>query len=293
MDGSGTLFGTLCGNTRTVIHKISVELPKKHGRGGQSSVRFARLRQEKRANYVRKIAELSTQMFIANDRPNVAGLVLAGSAEIKLKLSQSDLFDPRLSTIVVKIVDVSYGGENGFNQAIELAADCLQNVKLVREKKLLSNYFGEIAKDSGKFCFGVKDTLQALEMGAVEELIVWEDLNINRYVLRNKETSEEKTVHLTEQQEKVASNFKDASGNELEVKEKMPMLEWLSNNFKSFGAKLSFITNRSQEGAQFCKGFGGIGGLLRYQVDFLQMEVPEDDEQSAAGGKEDIDGDFI
>jgi peptide chain release factor subunit 1 len=75
--------------------------------------------------------------------------VLAGSADFKLKLSQSDLFDPRLLAIVVKLVDVSYGGENGFNQAIELAADSLANVKFMREKKLLSTYFSEIAKDSG------------------------------------------------------------------------------------------------------------------------------------------------
>ena len=57
MDGNGCLFGTLCGNTREVLHKFSVELPKKHGRGGQSALRFARLRLEKRHNYVRKVAE--------------------------------------------------------------------------------------------------------------------------------------------------------------------------------------------------------------------------------------------
>jgi hypothetical protein len=50
-----------------------VDLPKKHGRGGQSSVRFARLRTEKRHNYMRKVAELATQHFIENDRPNVKG----------------------------------------------------------------------------------------------------------------------------------------------------------------------------------------------------------------------------
>ena len=43
------------GNTRTVLHKFSVDLPKKHGRGGQSAVRFARLRMEARHNYVRKV----------------------------------------------------------------------------------------------------------------------------------------------------------------------------------------------------------------------------------------------
>ena len=52
---------------------------------------FARLRLEKRQNYVRKIAELTTQHFITNDKPNVNGLVLAGSADFKNQLTQSDL----------------------------------------------------------------------------------------------------------------------------------------------------------------------------------------------------------
>ena len=54
MDGNGSLFGTLSGNTREILHKFTVDLPKKHGRGGQSALRFARLRMEKRHNYVRK-----------------------------------------------------------------------------------------------------------------------------------------------------------------------------------------------------------------------------------------------
>jgi peptide chain release factor subunit 1 len=116
MDGNGTLFGTLAGNTREVIHKFTVDLPKKHGRGGQSALRFSRLRDEKRHNYVRKVAELAVQHFITNDKVNVTGLVLAGSADFKTELSQSDMFDPRLAAKVIKVVDVSYGGENGFNQ---------------------------------------------------------------------------------------------------------------------------------------------------------------------------------
>ena len=32
MDGNGALFGTLSGNTRDVMHKFSVDLPKKHGK---------------------------------------------------------------------------------------------------------------------------------------------------------------------------------------------------------------------------------------------------------------------
>ncbi|KAK8808431.1 hypothetical protein WA158_008332 [Blastocystis sp. Blastoise] len=106
MDGGGCLYGTLCGNTRTVLHRFTVDLPKKHGRGGQSALRFARIRLEKRHNYMRKCCECAVQFFITNDRPNVAGLVLAGAAEFKDQLLISDLFDARLKEMVVKVVDV-------------------------------------------------------------------------------------------------------------------------------------------------------------------------------------------
>lgn len=281
MDGNGTLFGTLSGNTREILHKFTVDLPKKHGRGGQSALRFARLRMEKRHNYVRKVAELATQMYITNDKPNVAGLVLSGSADFKTELSQSDMFDPRLQAVVLGVVDVSYGGENGFNQAIELSADMLSNVKFVQEKRLISRFFDEISQDTGKFVFSVKDTLACLEMGAVEVLIVWESLDSDRYELLNTATGKTELKHLTAEQGKDASQFKDKeTGGELEVQDKQPLLEWLANNYKKFGCTLEFVTNKSQEGSQFCRGFGGIGGILRYQVNMAELEEPSDDGNS-------------
>ena len=124
MDGNGALFGTLQGNTRDVLHKFTVDLPKKHGRGGQSALRFARLRMEKRHNYVRKVAETAVTLFLTNDKANVSGLILAGSADFKTELSQSDMFDQRLQAKIIKLVDVSYGGENGFNQVSMMWVNC-------------------------------------------------------------------------------------------------------------------------------------------------------------------------
>lgn len=280
MDGNGALFGTLQGNTRDVLHKFTVDLPKKHGRGGQSALRFARLRMEKRHNYVRKVAETAVTLFITNDKPNISGLILAGSADFKTELSQSDMFDPRLQAKVIKLVDVSYGGENGFNQAIELAAESLANVKFIQEKKLIGRYFDQISQDTGKYCFGVEDTLRALEMGAVETLICWENLDIQRYVLKNHGSGEQKILHLTSEQEKDKTHFTDTeTGVELELEENLPFLEWLANNYKNFGATLEIITDRSQEGSQFVRGFGGIGGMLRYKVDFQAMQCDEFDEE--------------
>ena len=285
-------FGTLCGNTREVLHKFSVDLPKKHGRGGQSALRFARLRLEKRHNYVRKVAETAVQMFISGGTTcNVTGIILAGSAEFKQQLNTSDLFDQRLKKKVIKMVDVSYGGENGFNQAIELSAEALSEVKFVQEQKLITKYFNEISLDTGKYCFGIKDTFAALDLGAVEILMVWENLDMSRYELKNGQTGETSIIYLKPEDASNPKFFKDAeTGVDLETVDKSPLTEWLAENYKNYGTQLEFVTDRSQEGSQFCKGFGGIGGILRWQVDFAAMEGP-DDEYGSDG--DEFDDDFF
>ncbi|CAH6720444.1 eukaryotic peptide chain release factor subunit 1 [[Candida] jaroonii] len=289
MDGNGALFGAVTGNTREVLHKFTVDLPKKHGRGGQSAVRFSRLREEKRHNYVRKVAEVAVQNFITADKVNVKGLILAGSADFKTELSKSDLFDLRLQQKVIKIVDISYGGENGFNQAIELSAETLANVKFVQEKKLLNDYFDEISQDTGKFCYGIEDTLKALDLGACEIVIVYENLNIIRYTFKNSE-GDEVVVHANPELPDKSYMLDKATGTEMETVKEEIFLEWLAENYKSFGANLEFVTDRSSEGAQFVQGFGGIGAMLRYKVNFDAL-VDESDEDEYYD--DNSDDDFI
>ncbi|KAI9813419.1 MAG: Polypeptide release factor (eRF1) in translation termination [Pycnora praestabilis] len=280
MDGNGALFATVSGNVREILTKFSVDLPKKHGRGGQSALRFARLREEKRHNYVRKVAELAVQCFITNNRANIEGLILAGSADFKSELNTSDLFDHRLQEKVIKVVDCSYGGENGFNQAIELAADALSDVKFVQEKKLLDKYFTQISTDTGKVSYGLNDTLKALESGAVEALIVFESLDTTRWTLQPSDPSSANVIlYTTKGQETDRTNFMDKeTGQEMEVIEQLPLLEWLVANYHNFGAQLFFVSDRSSEGNQFVRGFGGIGAILRYALNLEQLNDLDDDD---------------
>lgn len=67
------------------------------------------------------------------------------------------------------------------------------------------------------------------------------------------------------------------TGVELELVESLPLLEWLANNYKSFGAVLEIVTDRSQEGAQFVRGFGGIGGPLLLSSPLTCLSSPDPD----------------
>lgn len=67
------------------------------------------------------------------------------------------------------------------------------------------------------------------------------------------------------------------------------LAEWLCHNYTKFGAEIEFITDKSQEGFQFVKGFGGIGGFLRYKV-----EIEDHHGDLNAGGDDfDPETDFI
>lgn len=103
-------------------------------------------------------------------------------------------------------------------------------------------------------------------------------------------------VNANKEQEKDREKFLDkATGQEMDtVGEPQSLLEWLAEKYTDFGAQLEvrdvlavetkvsslttqFVTNKSQEGAQFVKGFGGIGGLLRYKLDLDNLAAYDDE----------------
>ena len=282
VDGNGALLATVYGNEQNILHQFTVDLPKKHGRGGQSALRFSRLRVEARNNYIRKVGELSTHYFIENDLPNVKGLVIGGSADLKNELIDSQHFDQRLKPKILSVVDISYGGKNGFNQAIELSADALSNVKLLEEKKLLEEYYYELTTDSGKYCFGIKQTIEALDAGAVEKLIIWEDLPLKRYTFTNAKGEE----------------VIDYSNKDGFVKEKHQLknvedwVDWISEHYMEFGTGLNYVTDRSSEGTQFVKGFGGIGCILRWAMKFQDEYIVDNEINSDVDNNQSDNDDF-
>ena len=277
VDGNGVFYATVCGDVTTKLDSFTLERPTKIDRAGRSKRRTARVRMARRHNYLRKVAETATGYFITDSKPNVAGLVLAGSAGIKESLYMSDMFDPRLKERVVKLVDVAHSGDVGLNQAIDLSQDALGNVKLVQEQKLIRKFFDEIGQDSNLYCYGVIDSMKALEMGAIETLILFEDLDVKRYVVRPADGGAEETHFLTEREaarKNPPLTYCEGSQANNEV-ESMDLVDYLAENYKKFGCTLELITDKSQEGMQFVKGFGGMGGILRYKVDLVQLNELE------------------
>lgn len=110
-------------------------------------------------------------------------------------------------------------------------------------------------------------------------LIVFENLDITRWTLKSS-TGDIRILNTNKVQEQNREQFMDKeSGQEMEVIESMSFLEWLADKYKDYGASLEFVSDRSGEGNQFVKGFGGIGAFLRYKVNFEQLHEIEDEDE--------------
>mmetsp|Transcript_17957 Transcript_17957/g.25046 ORF Transcript_17957/g.25046 Transcript_17957/m.25046 type:complete len:379 (-) Transcript_17957:654-1790(-) len=287
IDGNGALVATLRGSQQKILWKISVDLPKKHRKGGQSSVRFSRLRTEARHNYLTKVRDVVTKLLTAHTEDNTStgklicdAIVIAGNADFKDGLNK--LLEPPVKNHVVGVVDVQYGGQQGLYQAIQLSSSLLENQEFIKQRLKFSDFFTKIAMDSGKVCYGIEDTLYALESGAVDQLLVWENLKTVRFIVRaTQDNSEEKvTVFCSPEEnplEKVMMKHKKLANAKLAIESAVPVLDWILAKHKDFGAHVELVSDETPEGSQFCKGFGGLGAILRYQSNLPSQEDEEDD----------------
>lgn len=156
----------------------------------------------------------------------------------------------------------------------------LKNVRLVEEMKLLQKFQEQLAMDTGMVCFGIDETVLAFQdLCAVETIIVYEEADWDRYVLKNPRTNEEKVVFKTEREAaKTEMAFlrilEEDGGGDYEIVEQTPFIEWATNHNEEFGCKkLELITDVSTAGNQFKRGFGGVGAFLRYKIDFRDYEI--------------------
>ena len=291
VDGNGALFGFLQGNAKKVAKKFSVQLPKKHGRGGQSQNRFANIREEKRLIYTKKVCEEATKVFIENNLPNVNGIVLGGYADFKNNVRDNAVFDQRLRKIVLKTVDIAYGMEQGFNQAIELSQDCFANVRMVQEQKTLNTFYENINFDTGKIVYGIKETMKMYFEGCIKRMIIYDQLEYNHVELKPIKSQDGNEVIveylLTKDVEYKNTWTNPKTKVEYAIQNTELLIDWLGDNYTEYGVDLYFVTDRSPEGNQFVKGFSGIGALLKYKVEIVDNYDYDDESDS------DSEDDFI
>jgi len=270
INGEEFLLATLSGNTRTSVDSETVNLPSKTRRGGQSSARYGRLRDEAKNLWVKTVCErLKRNLVDSGLIAKVEGVILAGSADIKADLQRHADLDPAIRGKIIAVVDVAYGGKQGLHDAITFTQDRLGNVKYVREREVLNRFFETIATD-GAVSYGLKQTMAALEAGVVQTLLVWDGLETERQEVETEGETRTVVYH-----DSSRDTGEDAGASRVLACE--PLVDWLVEHREEFGAQINFVSDSTGEGAQFVRGFGGVGAFLRYKLSVDDVEGEDED----------------
>ena len=170
----GTL-GLLKGSSVIEISNHTSDVPGKTTKGGQSQQRYARLREEAAHRFFQRVAETANREFSEKD---IKGVIIGCPGPSKEDFFNGEYLQTRVKDKVLGLKDLSYTGEFGLNELVDKSHDLLASEDIIEEKKIMEKFFHSLsAKGGGKAVYKEKDVLDALSNGAVDVLLLSEDLD--------------------------------------------------------------------------------------------------------------------
>lgn len=145
--------------------------------GGQSQRRIDRIIEEMYHNFIKDVAEKVNQYFIPYiEAKKMKGIVLGGPGYAKKDFMELDELDYRIKKLIFpQLFDVPYQGEAGLRELVMDASELLKKTKYIEVENVLDDIKYNLAKDTGLVVYGIDLIKKAMEMGALESLIIYED----------------------------------------------------------------------------------------------------------------------
>ncbi|MFW3146276.1 MAG: peptide chain release factor aRF-1 [Thermoplasmatota archaeon] len=265
VDRKEATLGLLKGKRIEVIKNIQSLVPSKHGKGGQSRLRFERLIEIAAHEYFKKVGELCNDAFLETE--GLKGLLIGGPGATKDFFVENDYLHHELQKKVIDTFDTGYTDESGLPELIGKAKTALQHLEVSREKELMERLFSEIRKeDGGLASYGREQVRKALVTGAVEILLVSEELKMLHRTFECPSCQKTFSVNQKRKDEPFFSCPED--GSQCNLLEEEDMVEEMANLCEMYSTDLELISTDSSEGAMLLQAFGGIAAILRYSIQF-------------------------
>jgi peptide chain release factor subunit 1 len=216
-------IGLLKGNRLIVLEEMEEYIPGKHEKGGQSQRRYDRIIEQMVEDFYKKVGEHANKAFLPLlEEGKLKALLVGGPAYSKYDFVQGEYLDYRLKKILVdQLIDVSYQGEAGLRELVMKAEDILREQEYVEGLKAIEEFKLHLAKDDGMVVYGENEVDNALELGAVKELIVSEERG---------------------DVEKWLEKAKSHGARVVVINNDMPEGEWFYKTFNGVGGILRFKT---------------------------------------------------
>jgi peptide chain release factor subunit 1 len=175
LDRRDAMVGLLKGKTIIPLVQTHSEVPGKHKSGGQSAVRFERLREGATIEHFKKIAEYMKDQFLPIVQ-DIKGIIIGGPGVTVNLFMQGDYVTGDVKKKIIGTKDLSYTGEFGMEELVEKSDDLLAAEEVADEKKIMQKFFYELSKDTGLAAYGKADVMKYIGYGAVDTVLLSEEL---------------------------------------------------------------------------------------------------------------------
>jgi peptide chain release factor subunit 1 len=252
--------GWLRGKRVDPVKSATSLVPGKQRKGGQSAQRFARLRLEAIDNFYQEVAGMANDLFVP-ERHELDGILVGGPSPTKDEFLDGDYLHHELRDLVLGKFDVAYTDESGLHDLVDAATEVLAEHEILQDKQVMEEFFEEL-HDGDRATYGFEQTRENLMMGAVDRLLISEDLrkDVVVYDCPGGRTEYE-FIDTTEE----TPSHECADGTVLDG-EREDAIDHLMELAGQRGTETVFVSTDFEKGEQLLNAFGGVAGILRYST---------------------------
>jgi peptide chain release factor subunit 1 len=263
-DKNSAAIGYLQGNSVKTAFTLESNVPGKTRAGGQSAQRFARLRKQMLKSFLQEIAEKAKSAFMDKARDGeLLGIIVGGPGFVKDKLIDDGYIHQELEDEIVAVESLNYSGEEALEELVSKAEDAIEDSQVVREKNIVNEFFTNLKEENGKSEYGVEPVQKALKMGAVDTLLISEDVDMYEatYECPN---GHEKQVF--EEEARISDSVEcDECNEEMDLEEISDLVDAFGDKAEEMSSELEIIGSGHEEGQRLLN-MGGIAAILRYRI---------------------------
>lgn len=266
VDRREATVGLLRGKTIEAHKHLTSTVPGKQRKGGQSARRFQQLRLIAIHDFYKRIGDSASEIYLSVDHKDLEGVLIGGPSPTKEEFFEGEFFHHEIQKKIIGLFDVAYTDESGLYELMDAASDALQDLELIKEKRIMQRFMRELVSDRGLASYGDQQVRANLEMGAADTLLISEDLRRVRVTIAcqncdhiRKETSESVASDILEES-------CPACGSNLKIVDAVDVVDELTGICDQMGTSVEFISTDFEEGDQLMRAFGGVAAILRYDA---------------------------
>jgi len=277
LDRAEVTLGFLRGKRVEALRNRQSQVPSKHGRGGQSAHRFERMIEHAAHEFFVKVAEMSAELFLPK-KDQLKGILLGGPGGTKEFFFTGGFLHYELQQkVVLPLFDTGYTDEHGLKELVEKATQTLHGLEVTEEKRLVQRLLVEIRKaETGLAAYGERDVAHALEIGAVEILLVSDGLrrHLVTFLCASCQRTFSRSLSDEELEQETAIRCPSCGATGASEKSREDYVESLFRRAVDSGAQPRLISTESEEGEMLARAFGGVAAILRYPVASVPASPP-------------------